>query len=559
MKNSVWRFAMLILLMLTMLSACWQTKVLPTDLATSEVSFTTEEPPTPTETILQRPLRLGVESSDLGIVDPHFSAGTQERIVVDLVFNGLLRYQPGNTPYLEPDIAEAVPAPRIIDGQQIWRFKLRPEIMCHSGPQTAAYELTADDVVYSFQKAANPARSAYAQEYTGMTFTKVDRYTVDIILDTPLSTILFLPKVVNYSGGLIVCQKAIEAMGDEAFKNHPVGTGPFIFSEHLPHQSVTLTAHDAYFRGPPQLTGVEIVFIPDTSSRLQAFEAGRLDVMRGLRQTSWWEQFKQRSDVIVDIHGVGETNVLHFNTRMKPLDDIRVRQAIVYALNRPKLVDYFGPKIAREIYSPVPEQVLPGGLTNAEVVSLSLDYSFDLERAKSLLAEAGYPDGFNLEVFTSEIETYRNTYQFIKEHLAQIGIEVQLEIVDHPTMHRRIRADENPLIVYLASRPNADIYLTHFFHSDSMVVTGANANTNFSHYNQIDDLIGAARLEIQPTLQTALWKHAQVKILVDLAAYPLLDLNQVYLRKQYVDYGHELINVQSLYPQITEKTRLLAP
>src|SRR5690606_20576337 len=120
------------------------------------------------------------------------------------------------------------------DAGQEWTFTLRSGVMCHAFGDTPAYELTADDVVYSLEKAANPDRSAYAGEYAGMTFEAVDASTVKITLEQPLSPVLFYPKVANYSGGFIVCQQAVEALGDEAFKTQPVGTGPFMFDSYTP-------------------------------------------------------------------------------------------------------------------------------------------------------------------------------------------------------------------------------------------------------------------------------------------------------------------------------------
>ena len=115
----------------------------------------------------------------------------------------------------------------------------------------------------------------------------------------------------------------------------------------------------------------------------------------------------------------------------------------------------------------------------------------------------------------------------------------------------------NPIVVYNAWRPNADVFLTRFFHSDSIVVTGAKPDTNFSHYDKIDDLIEAARLETDPGRQIELWKQAQIKILADMAAYPLHYYNMVHARRNYIEYGHEVVSTMALYPQITEKTRIV--
>ena len=97
-------------------------------------------------------LRFGVNAADLATLDPHFASGTQDRTVVDMVFNGLVRFAPGNSAEIEPDIAVAIPEPEIVDGKQVWTFELRDDVMCHPGPDTEAYPLTADDVVYSLKR-----------------------------------------------------------------------------------------------------------------------------------------------------------------------------------------------------------------------------------------------------------------------------------------------------------------------------------------------------------------------------------------------------------------------
>ena len=133
---------------------------------------------------------------------------------------------------------------------------------------------------------------------------------------------------------------------------------------------------------------------------------------------------------------------------------------------------------------------------------------------------------------------------------------MRVRVVDHSTMHAQIRLDVNPIVVYIAWRPNADVVLTRFYHSDSDILTGAKPDTNFSHYAGIDDLIEAARITTDPEEQIALWKEAQVKLLEEMIVLPLQFQQQVYARSSKVDYGHELISVLALYPGITEKTTL---
>ncbi len=523
------------------------------------ISFAVPQPsaregPGPSE---ERPvLRYGAHVSRIGTLDPHRASASSDRAIADMLFNGLLRYRPGQAPAIEPDLALKMPDMQILNGRQVWTFKLKKGVMFHPGPGIAPYPLTADDVVFSFKKAADPAFSAYAGEYAGMTFEKVDRDTVRIVLEKPLSSILFLPKVADYAGGFIISKRAVEARGYACFKNRPVGTGPFMFQRHIPGKKVLLRANDAYFRGRPRLAGVEIRLIPRIEKREAALKAGRLDVMTGSGNPAWLKRMRKDPEVVVDLHGVGEVMTVHLNTSKKPLDDIRVRKAILYAIDREEFIQKASPLMVKKVFSPVPAQAMPGGIREAEAKKLGLDYPVDIARAKRLLAEAGLPRGFSLKAIASEKRIYRFVYDLLSKQLARIGVRCRVETVPHAQMHRRIRADEADIVIYDAWRPNADVYLTRFFHSDSIVVSGRTPDTNFSHYTRADALIEAARAEIDPQRQVRLWVHAQIQILSDAAAYPLFYGIQCQLRRPEVDYGHPIRASMALYPQFTERTRI---
>jgi peptide/nickel transport system substrate-binding protein len=149
-------------------------------------------------------LRMAQNASDLGSLDPHYATTTQDRSLVDMVFNGLIRYKPGNGAVFEPDLATSLPTPKMAGGKQVWTFELRNGVMCQPMDGVPSYPLTSEDVVYSLQKAADKGRSAYAADYTGMAVEAPDAHTVRITLDKPLSPVLFFPKVANYSGGFIL-------------------------------------------------------------------------------------------------------------------------------------------------------------------------------------------------------------------------------------------------------------------------------------------------------------------------------------------------------------------
>lgn len=245
---------------------------------------------------------------------------------------------------------------------------------------------------------------------------------------------------------------------------------------------------------------------------------------------------------------------MHFNMAKPPLDDRRVRQALAYAVDRDAFRVHFAGGVVENVYSPVPAAFLPGGLTAEEAARLGVDYAYDPERAKQLLAEAGCANGFSLKLVTSERAHYRVNYESLRDQLTAVDIDVELEVVPHREMHSRIRDDENAIVIYVAWRPNADVFLTRFFHSESTVVTGASPDTNFSHYDQIDRLIETARAARDPADQVRFWKRARIKLLDDAAAYPLHYVNLVYARRKNLAYGHALKAAMALYPQFTETT-----
>jgi len=499
-------------------------------------------------------LRLGIDASDLGTSDPHKAAARNDRIVVDMLFNGLVRYKPGRAPEIEPDLAAAIPTPRLEKGFQIWRIQLKENVLCQAGPDTDSYPMSADDVVYSLKRAADPERSSYAGAYEGMSFRKVSAFEVDIVLEKPLSSILFFPKIADYAGGFIVCEKPTKAADEQAAA--PVGTGPFQLGTRQANRSLRLDANPGYFRGKPILDGVEVLYLPDFKTRDSMLRDGHLDVMFGSEHQDWHDAVQELVGVDVDVFGVGQVVTAHFNLSKPPLDKADVRKALVLALDREEFKAEFADGIVENVYSVVPHRFLPGGLSDEVVRKLGVGSEQNLAEARRLLEEAGHGDGFTLKLVSSERPHYLINYQSLQAQLAEIGVTVELEVVPHRDMHRRIRNNENAIVIYVAWRPNADVFLTRFFHSRSIVQTGKSPDTNFSHYNGIDDLVEQARRARKPEHQLQLWRQAQIKLLHDAVAFPLHYINLVYAKRQNVDYGHDLKATMALYPQFTEKTSM---
>jgi peptide/nickel transport system substrate-binding protein len=485
-------------------------------------------------------LRVGTLSNDANQLDPHISTKSQDKILFPWIFSGLVRFKPGSASpaELEPDLAEKWTSSP--DGLT-WTFHLRKGVKFHGG----FGELTAEDVVFSLKRASNKETSSAYKSYQSIeSIEALDDYTVRIKLSKPVPSLLGL--VTNYHGGMILSKKAAEKFGED-IKFNPIGTGPFAFVEYKSKRSVTLVANKDHFRGAPKIDKIIYRYLPDASSRELAFTKGEIDLFYATREQRWVERMRKQKGAKVDVFGLGELRSLHMNTTVKPLDDIRVRKAIAHALNRDEMVMFMGKDVSRTAYSVVPNDYL-GHTSDVP------RYEYDPEKSKALLKEAGHPDGFELKVIITKVDPLRLPMEVIQEQLRKVGIKLKLDVVEHSAFHKLIREDASSLVLYGAARfPVADVYLTQFYHSDSIVGTPT-AITNFSHTKIADAEIDAARSETDTAKQMDLWKKAQQKILSECVAVPLFELLQVWGRRDTIDYGYELKDSIFNGPVIIEST-----
>jgi peptide/nickel transport system substrate-binding protein len=485
-------------------------------------------------------LNLGMAAQDIGQLDPHFAVSTIDRVPAALMFNGLVRFAPGSTDpaSLEADLAERWEATE--DGKT-WTFHIRHGVQFHGG----FGELTADDVVFSLKKAGDAKSSAFASEMRPFqTIEAIDPYTVRVVLKENVPSVLGI--LTNYAQGFIVSKKAVEQRG-EGFKRNPIGTGPFAFVSVTPNQSLELAANEGYFRGAPKIKTISYRFIPSDASRDLAFQNGELDLNYGRADQAWVNRTKAQPHTLVDVFAPAELHELHLNTTAPPLNDIRVRQAIAYAINRGELVRWRGGDVSREGQGVIPRGYL-GFTADTGLLANST------EKAKALLKEAGYPDGVTIKMIQTQLPEMLSAAQVFQAQLKRVGINLDMQVVEHATYHQQIRQDLSPIVYYAAARfPVADVYLTQFFHSRSIVKTPT-AVTNFSHCDVADQEIDGARSEIDKAKQLALWATAQKKIVAQVCAVPMFEMLQVYARHDSLDYGYKLEGSMSLGPLITEAT-----
>lgn len=484
-------------------------------------------------------LNVGMSAADVNQLDPHRATTTQDKPLSAWLFSGLVRFKPGSASLegLEPDLAERWES---TPDKLTWTFFLRRGVKFHGDYG----ELTADDVVFSLKRAADSKSSSFYAEYAPVeSIEAVDPYTVRIKLRQAVPALLGL--VTNYHGGLIVSRKAVEKLGAD-FRLNPIGTGPFKFETYKPNESVTFVAHKDYFRGAPKIDRIVYRLLPADSARDLAFSSGELDVVYGRQDQKWVERMKKEKDVVVDVLRPAELAVLHLNKAMKPLDDKRVRQAIAHAINTKQIVSFKG-----DLTADPPVSVVPAGYLGTAEVPL---IPHDVAKAKALLKEAGFTGPVAIKSVQSTLPSMLNSAQILQSQLKQAGLDLQLDTVDHQTFHANIRKDLSGATYYTAARfPVADVYLTQFFHSASIVGTPT-AVTNFSHCDVADKEIEAARSEPDLAKQKELWATAQKKIVDEVCAVPLYEQLQVWAHKANVDFGYKLTDAIHLGPVITEGT-----
>jgi peptide/nickel transport system substrate-binding protein len=504
--------------------------------------------------------RWGHHTSDLNTMDPAFAVPDMTYSAGNGVFNGLVRLKPGTLDFdnLEGDLAESWEISK--DGL-VYTFHLRKGVQWHKGYG----EFTAADVQYTFDRLKNPKLGTpYGAKFLTIDKVKVvDKYTVQIFLKSP-STFFIMDQAMAYQAGMIVCKKQGEEKGLKNLGLDVIGTGPFMFDNYKAKEKITFVRNPNYFRGAPTIERLEMYFMSNVASRTMAFIKGDLDAIYGERDSYWVEDVKKTKTVIVDSVPLGSGCAIHFNMTKKPLDNIKVRKALAIAADRKAFKDFFG-GVWHEMTAPVPPSyyaALPKEKTPPELL-----YNYDLAKAKNLLAEAGYPNGFKLMGYVTDKPYYKSIMEICQEQWKPLGVNLEIKVVDHTTFHANIRKDMNDVVVYYAGRaPVADSYLTQYYYSKA-IIGKPTAVTNFSHFgdvdadgdgkiDNVDALIEGARKEMNREKQRQLYYEAQLQILKSVPSKPLHELTKVLVRHNWFDPGVE-IKGSMIFGYPLEKARIL--
>jgi len=348
--------------------------------------------------------------------DPSASTSQEiPRVVYHNVFEGLVRFDASGA--IVPALAESWTTSE--DGLT-WTFTLRQGVKFHDGST-----LTVDDVVAKFERAKDPESGHTHPEYYAAveSITAPDAATVVFQLSQPSRSLLY-----NLARPDSVIYPAAKA---ETQRSEPVGTGPFRFASYTPGTEVVLEKFDDYYLdGVPYLDRVVFRIISDANTRFAALQAGDIDMM-GLIPEQYVQTTTMPDLKVTQGTATAEITMALNNTR-PPLDDVRVRQAINLAIDKQSIVQgaMFGLGT-----------IIGTHMTPAEsyYIDLTDTYPYDPERARELLAEAGYPDGFTVKFELPEpYNIERRSGEVIAQQLRAVGIEAELSVVEWGTWIQRI-------------------------------------------------------------------------------------------------------------------------
>lgn len=386
----------------------------PAEEPTAEPPAEETEAPTEEPAVDAGPNVLKVASTaNITTWDPIKSFSTEALYLANF-YEPLLRVNPPDA--AEPFTPVLAESWEVSDDGLTWTFKLREGVTFHDGEP-----LTADAVKQSIDAAAERAGASFIW-FPLESVNAVDDLTVEIVTSYPASVDLI---AASLYGAWIVSPKALAAAAeDEAYFEAGIeaGTGPYMLESYTPDQEVLMTAFENYWGGwtEGQFDKVLVQIVPEAVQQQQMLEGGEVDLALRIPQENY-ASFDGREGYTLVSEPAYFNYVGFFNTLRPPLDDARVRQALSYAIPYQDIIDVATFGQATQARGPVPAGVWP---YSEEV----MQYSQDLDKARELLAEAGYADGFDMRLtYAAENSTEERFAPLVKDAFAQLNVNVEIE------------------------------------------------------------------------------------------------------------------------------------
>ncbi len=369
-----------------------------------------------------------VESSigDARRLNPVIANDSASGTIDDQVFNGLVKYDKDIK--LIGDLAESW---KVTNHGKTITFYLRKGVKWHDG-----VEFTAEDCLFTYQKLIDPnVATPYSSSYTDIKKAEVlDKYTFRVTYKEPFS-----PALDSWTMGMIP-KHLLEGkdINTDQFNRHPIGTGPYEFQEWVSGQKIVLNANSDYFEGRPNIDEFFYRIIPDSSTMFQELLSGGVDMMdlNPLQYLRKSETRRIRENYVKFRYPANAFTYMGYNLRNPLFEDVKVRQALSYAINRQNIIDGILLGLGKPCTGPF-SYVSWAYNPNAK------SYNYDPPRARRMLADAGWEDingdgilekdgkPFRFTIMTNQGNTERiRTAEIIQQNLRAIGIDVKIRVME---------------------------------------------------------------------------------------------------------------------------------
>lgn len=472
---------------------------------------------------------------DVSTLDPAIGYDWQNWSMIKSLFDGLMDYEPGTTT-LMPDLATGY---TVSDDGLTYSFTLRKGVKFHNGR-----EFKASDVKYSLERVVNPKTQSpgagffetikgFAEASAGETESLsgveiVDDYTVKFTLSQPDAA--FLHKMaLNFAH--IVPREEVEKWGQD-FGKHPVGTGAFALEDWTLGQHLIFKANpDYHIAGIPKLESITVEVGQEPVVALLRLQRGEVDIAGdGIPPAKFLEVMNdpEYKDLVVSGEQL-HTGYITLNTNIPPFDDVKVRQAVNMAVNKDRIVRVINGR-AVPANQPLPP-LMPG--YNNEYKG----YAFDPEKAKGLLAEAGYADGVETTLFVANTDPQPRIAQAIQQDLSAIGMKVEIKsLAQANVIAAGGEADQAPMIwsggmAWIADFPDPSNFYGPILGCGGAVPGG----WNWSWYcnEELDAEASKADAMADPSQADAridMWRDIYTKIMADAPWVPVFNETRYTIR-----------------------------
>ncbi|RHW42698.1 glutathione ABC transporter substrate-binding protein [Neobacillus notoginsengisoli] len=460
-----------------------------------------------------------VVPSDAPTLDPHGVNDTATTNATTQIFDRLTDYDKDGK--VIPSLAESFEQ---VD-DLTWEFKLKEGVTFHDGS-----ELKADAVKMNIDRLLDPEFASPRAVVLNMIkeVVVVDDHTVHFKTEEPFAP---LPAHLAHNAASIIAPSAIEEEknGGKTVDENPIGTGPFKFDTWNRGAEIKFVKNDDYWgEEKAKLDSVVFKVVPEQATRVSMLETGEAHVM--LVGSSDVKQLEGIEGIELDRVKGTRMDYVGFNMNKKPFDNLKVRQAIAMAINKQDIVD--GILDGQGVAAVGP--LAPTVVGNSQDVK---PLEFDVKKAKSLLAEAGFPDGFKTTLFVNEGSKERaDIAELVQAQLAEIGIKASIEVIEWGAFIEKTGAGEHEMFVlgWTTVTGDADYGLYALFHSS---MHGAAGNRSFYTNPKVDELLDKGRTATNQDERNAVYKEVS-QILIDEAP-------MVYL--QHPDFVHGLNGIDGLF------------